>query len=68
MKLLLLRRTAIVGITSVVEVAEGGSMTGADTVMAEEELGAVDSVSSEEVFIVAAATGDRGSGGGRRSR
>ena len=66
MKLLPERRTAMVGITRVVEDADGGSMTGAE--MAVEELGEVVIVRAEEVSIAAATARDRGGGGGEAAR
>jgi hypothetical protein len=67
MKLLPVRRTAIVGIVRVVVEAIGGSMTGAETAV-EEELGAEESTRAEDVVITAAAARDRGGGGGEAAR
>jgi hypothetical protein len=71
MKLLLVRRTAMVGIVRVVVEVIGGSTMGAKTVV-EEELGEVASVRAEDMVIAAAAAERRcarvsSGGGGRRS-
>jgi hypothetical protein len=67
MKLLQVRRAAIVGIVRVVVEEIGGSTMGAETVV-EEELGAVATVRDKDVVIATAAARDHGSSGGEAAR